>query len=135
MTEQELIQKIRHNIADIWGIPYDMLFSNGELSEEARKCLQVLLPELTYSPDIPDYKVKFDFGGNSMKPWEERFVNEYKELVDRRKKLGAMLEKWNLGQLDFTPKCPYDLLWKQYRIMGEYESVLLERAKIEGIEL
>ena len=63
MTEQELIQKIRHEIADIWGVPYDMLFHNGELelSEEVREYLQVFLSELTYSPDIPEYKVSFEF--------------------------------------------------------------------------
>ena len=83
----------------------------------------------------PEFEEAVIMEEKKLEPWQERFVTEYKELAERRKKLGAMLEKWNLGQLDFTPKCPYDLLWKQFLIMGDYESVLLERAKIEGIEL
>lgn len=70
-----------------------------------------------------------------MEPWEERFVKEYTELKERRKKLGDMLEKWSRGQLDFRPKCSYELLWRQYCIMGDYMGVLLERAEIEGIEV
>lgn len=70
-----------------------------------------------------------------LKPWEERFVKEYRELAEKRKRLGDMLEKWNLGTLEFAPKCPYDLLWKQYLSMGEYENVLLERADIKGVPL
>lgn len=48
-----------------------------------------------------------------MQPWEERFVKEETELRERIKKLRAMLEKHLLGKLDFVPKCPAKLLWKQ----------------------
>ena len=70
-----------------------------------------------------------------MKPWEERFVTEYNQLKERRKKLGDILEEWQLGRLSFKPKCSYELLWKQYCIMGDYMGVLIERAGIEGIEI
>ena len=35
--------------------------------------------------------------------YKERFKAEYYQLVIRFKKLQAMLEKWDKGELDFTP--------------------------------
>lgn len=70
-----------------------------------------------------------------MQPWEERFVKEETELRERIKKLRAMLEKHLLGKLDFVPKCPAKLLWKQLWYMERYDAILRKRAKIEGIQL
>lgn len=68
-----------------------------------------------------------------LEPWEERFVVEYRELVDRAVKLKRMLDAWD--DLDFEPKCPYDLLCAQYFAMMGCAHILANRADIEGIPL
>lgn len=70
-----------------------------------------------------------------MKPWEERFVKERSELVERIFKLDMMLQKWETGKLDFEPKCPKKLLQRQLEVMAEYLDILDSRARIEGIEV
>ena len=70
-----------------------------------------------------------------MKPWEESFVKERSELLDRIYKLDRMLQKWETGKLDFEPKCPKKLLQKQLEVMAEYLYILDSRARIEGIEV
>ena len=70
-----------------------------------------------------------------MEVWEKRFVNEYYELKDRCDKLGDMLKKYKNGELDFTPKCSYELLHTQFIYMANYLCVLEKRAEIENIEL
>ena len=70
-----------------------------------------------------------------MKPYQKRFVIEYRELDERIRKLGDMLRRWNAGTLDFTPSCPHELLSRQLNHMNEYRLILEERAKIEDIDL
>lgn len=65
--------------------------------------------------------------------WQQRFVIEYKELLEKTTKLGNMLENWD--NLNFTPKCSKSLLSAQYNIMKAYLSILEERAVIESINL
>ena len=48
-----------------------------------------------------------------MKPYQERFINEYNELSERITKLVNLLKKYKNGELDFTPDCPYELLYAQ----------------------
>lgn len=72
---------------------------------------------------------------DTLAPWKQRFCVEYWELKERTDKLGAMLKKWDEGDLDFTPECPYTLLNAQFATMTAYRSVLLERASIENIDL
>ena len=67
--------------------------------------------------------------------WKDRFRAEYYELFARIEKLQNMLEKYDDGTLDFTPKCPYELLYEQLVYMKLYKSVLEKRAEIEDIEL
>ena len=64
--------------------------------------------------------------------WQQRFVLEYKELLERTVKLGNMLDNWD--NLNITPKCSKELLTTQYNIMEAYLSILEERATIEGVE-
>lgn len=73
---------------------------------------------------IPDW--------NKLPDWQQRFVLEYKELLERVVKLAKMLNNWN--NLNFTPKCSKTLLTAQYNTMEAYLSILEERASIEGIE-
>ena len=70
-----------------------------------------------------------------MKPWEESFVKERSELLDRIYKLDMMLQKWETGKLDFEPKCPKKLFQRQLEVMIEYLYILRDRARIEGIEV
>ena len=65
--------------------------------------------------------------------WQQRFVLEYKELLEKTVKLGNMLDNWN--DLNFKPKCSKSLLSAQYNTMKIYLSILEERAVIEGVNL
>ena len=67
--------------------------------------------------------------------YKERFKAEYYQLVIRFKKLQTMLEKWDKGELDFTPTCPKAAYAFQVKSMGEYIASLEVRAAIECIEL
>lgn len=67
--------------------------------------------------------------------YKARFFAEYAQLKIRMRGLYAMLEKYRLGELAFQPACSYDLLMGQYKAMELYESYLIDRACIEGIDL
>ena len=67
--------------------------------------------------------------------YKERFKAEYYQLVIRFKKLQTMLEKWDKGELDFTPTCPKVAYAFQVKAMSEYIASLKVRAAIECIEL
>lgn len=65
--------------------------------------------------------------------WQQRFVIEYKELLEKTTKLGNMLNNWD--NLNFVPKCSKSLLSAQYNTMKAYLSILEERAVIESVNL
>lgn len=67
--------------------------------------------------------------------YKERFKAEYQQVVIRYQKLAAMLEKWDNGELNFTPTCPRSTYNMQVRAMTEYIAVLEARAVMEGVEL
>ena len=67
--------------------------------------------------------------------YKERFKAEYQQNVIRFQKLKAMLEKWDKGELNFTPDCPRGVYNLQIRAMADYISVLEARAMIENIPL
>lgn len=67
--------------------------------------------------------------------YKDRFKAEYWQVADRFKKLSAMLEKWDKGELAFTPTCPRNTYNMQAKIMADYMAVLRIRAVEEGIEL
>ena len=66
---------------------------------------------------------------------KERFRAEYYQLETRNEKLKAMVEKWDKGELSFTPTCPRSTYDLQLRAMADYKAVLEMRAKIDGVEL
>lgn len=70
-----------------------------------------------------------------MEGYKQRFINEYRELSDRRKKLASIIDRYKLGLLDFEPDCPIDLLSDQLEAMDKYSEILEARAAIEDIEL
>lgn len=70
-----------------------------------------------------------------MEAYKQRMIIEYEELKIRIWKLGAMMDKWEHGDLDFTPTCPKYLLDKQLETMEEYAGILQTRAKIEDVDI
>ena len=67
--------------------------------------------------------------------YKERFKAEYYQLEIRLDKLTSMLERWDKGELNFTPTCPRELYNQQVCGMVEYLNALRTRAEIEHIEL
>lgn len=67
--------------------------------------------------------------------FKDRFKAEYYQLKIRTEKLAAMLDKYEAGTLEFTPKCSIEILTAQHEFMKAYLHILKERADIEGIEL
>lgn len=67
--------------------------------------------------------------------YKDRFKAEYWQNVIRYRKLKAMLEKWDLGLLDFEPTCPRSLYYDQIASMYEYICLLEQRALKEHIDL
>lgn len=86
---------------------------------ETKKALE--LKDTAPMMESPDYK--------------ERFKAEVYQLDIRIGKLANMLSSWMAGELNFQPTCPYDLLDAQLNSMKVYRHFLIERAKLEGIEL
>ena len=67
--------------------------------------------------------------------YRERFRAEYHQLNTRMEKLQEMVNKWDNGELTFTPTCPRSTYSLQLKAMFEYRAILELRAKVEGIEL
>lgn len=67
--------------------------------------------------------------------YKERFKAEYYQLVVRYKKLKAMLEDWDRGELKFEPTCPRSTYNVQITAMTNYIAVLEARAVMEGVPL
>ncbi len=67
--------------------------------------------------------------------YKERFVAEYYQITIRCIKLKDMLDKWQRGELGFTPTCSMTLLESQLSSMMKYRSALKIRASIEGIDV
>lgn len=67
--------------------------------------------------------------------YKERFKAEYQQLYIRYKKLEAMVQKWDSGELEFTPTCPKSTYNMQLRAMNDYMAVLEARAVMENVGL
>ena len=67
--------------------------------------------------------------------YKQRFLAEYYQLKIRIGKLEAMVNKWDKGELDFTPICNREIYDDQLYYMHGYLNILKNRAEIEGIEL
>ncbi len=67
--------------------------------------------------------------------YKERFAGEYYQLETRYLKLKAMTEKWDKGELNFTPTCPRAIYDRQLSCMLLYLFILLERAELEQVKL
>ena len=67
--------------------------------------------------------------------YKDRMVIEYFDLKERVQKLSAMLDRWQRGMLEFTPKSSPDLINAQLDVMRAYARILGERAGVEGVDL
>lgn len=67
--------------------------------------------------------------------YKERFKAEYYQVVIRYGKLKSMLDRWDDGNLNFTPTCPRSTYNMQIKAMTDYIAVLEARAVMEGIDL
>ena len=65
--------------------------------------------------------------------YKERFAAEYYQLETRYLKLLAMCEKWDKGELNFTPTCSRRTYDGQLLAMKCYLRTLIERAKTEDV--
>lgn len=67
--------------------------------------------------------------------YKERFRTEYGQVAIRHQKLKAMLEKWDKGELNFTPTCPRSTYDLQIKAMADYIAVLEAKSVMEDILL
>lgn len=67
--------------------------------------------------------------------YKERFKAEYRQLVIRYEGLKTMLEKWDKGELTFSPTCPRSTYNIQITAMTDYIAILEARAVMESIDL
>ena len=67
--------------------------------------------------------------------YKERFRAEYYQLKIRVNGLKNMLDKWDKGELDFTPTCPREIYNDQMEYMMNYMTVLANRAYLEHVDL
>ena len=67
--------------------------------------------------------------------YKERFLAEYQQLKIRYDGLCNIIDKWDKGELNFTPTCPRSTYDLQISAMEDYLAVLEARAVMEGIEL
>ena len=67
--------------------------------------------------------------------YKDRFKAEYYQLDNRINGLKNMLIKYQDRTLKFAPKCSYDLLNSQLKIMELYRGILEKRAVKEEVEL
>lgn len=67
--------------------------------------------------------------------YKERFKAEYFQLKIRVNGLKNMLDKWDRGELGFTPTCPREIYNDQIEYMVNYMTVLADRAVLENVNL
>lgn len=67
--------------------------------------------------------------------YKERFKAEYHQTNIRLQKLRNMIQKWDDGELNFTPTCPRPMYEDQMYGMTRYLRVLKQRAELEGVDL
>ncbi len=81
------------------------------------------------------YTLKDTVNGMTSSDYKERFCAEYAQISSRLTGLQGMLNKWDNGELEFTPTCPRATYNFQLKAMREYRDILEVRAAIEDIDL
>lgn len=80
-------------------------------------------------------KLPFTALGMQSNAYKERFRAEYMQLVIRYEGLRTMLEKWDKGELTFSPTCQRSTYNIQIKAMVDYIAILETRAVMENINL
>lgn len=65
----------------------------------------------------------------------ERFQAEYAQLALRHETLRTYVKRHRAGLSETDLPCPIDILERQIDCMSEYQSILEQRAILEGIDL
>ena len=81
------------------------------------------------------FELKDTVNGMTSENYKERFCAEYAQISNRLEGLQRMLNKWDNGELNFTPSCPREIYDDQMKYMINYMTVLANRAYIEHIHL
>lgn len=106
----------------LYGIAVNDLQSLGVLCAGALRLMKKMSDKPKGENAVPD-------------TWQERMRREYCETEERYEKLNRLLVKHAAGTLDFTLKCPIELLKAQREHMSDYLYTLEIRAEIEGVNL
>lgn len=83
----------------------------------------------------PVETLKDTVDGMNSSDYKERFKAEYNQLAIRYKGLKSMLDKWDAGELSFSPTCPRSTYNMQIKAMTDYLAVLEARAVMENVVL
>ena len=67
--------------------------------------------------------------------YQDRFINEYKELNEIFDKLKQFIVKYNNNELEFKPESPLYAYQEQLCAMNRYKCAMKVRAKFENIML
>lgn len=81
------------------------------------------------------FELKDTVNGMTSENYKERFCAEYAQISNRLEGLQRMLNKWDNGELEFTPACPRATYNFQVKAMREYKDILEVRAAIEDVDL
>lgn len=128
MTIDEAI-KYADMIADegfsVFDITVSDLQSLGTVCADALRTAKQMSDKPKGEPAVPD----------APDTWQNRMKREYHETKERYEKLNRLLVKHAASTLDFTLKCPIELLKAQREHMSDYLYTLEIRAEIEGVDL
>ena len=70
-----------------------------------------------------------------MTDYQQRFVQEYNDLVDRYLKLNRFLYNIETNSINTKIDCPIELLKEQLEVMWRYIEILWERSLHEKIDV
>lgn len=128
MTIDEAIRyadMLANDASTVWKIPIVKIQRLHALCADALRRAKQMSDKPKGEPAVPD----------APDTWQERMKLEYRETKERYEKLNRLLVKHAAGTLDFTLKCPIELLKAQREHMSDYLYTLEIRAEIEGVEL
>lgn len=74
-------------------------------------------------------------GANNSEDYKLSFVSELKDIRKRIVNLENTIINYAKKTLPVTPACSLELLMQQLSAMHSYETILIQRAVIEGIDL
>ena len=128
MTIDEAIRyadMLANDASTVWEIPMVEIQRLHALCADALRRAKQMSDKPKGEPAVPD----------APDTWQERMKQEYRETKQRYDKLNRLLVKHAAGTLDFTLKCPIELLKAQREHMSDYLYTLEIRAEIEGVNL